>query len=163
MQDDRNCDFCTITMAYTHCGKDFRGRYKGKQVSCIGCGHCHSSPLPLYQKHASEWSDNVNDNVLVGRGGEKRTHFRLSGSLCHPCPIPHGGHKISRVPLSRPSLVAWTRRRSHQLALMGVGDQIGGDCPDWEGLFQLQMRISFPVLLSKDLRRVLLLTRTRSF
>ena len=31
------------------------------------------------------------------------------------------------------------------------------------GLFQLQMRISFPFLLAKDLRRFLLIVRTRSF
>ena len=32
-----------------------------------------------------------------------------------------------------------------------------------DGLFQLQMRISFPFLLAKDLRRFLLIMRTRSF
>ena len=31
------------------------------------------------------------------------------------------------------------------------------------GLFQIQMRISFPFLLAKYLRRFLLITRTRSF
>ena len=31
------------------------------------------------------------------------------------------------------------------------------------GLFHLQMRISFPFILAKDLRRFLLIMRTRSF
>ena len=36
-------------------------------------------------------------------------------------------------------------------------------CPIIGWLFQLQMRISFPFLLAKELRRFLLIIRTRTF